>query len=106
MLLRTPNSPPIIKPLAAGTARPLWSVMIPAYNCIAFLEKTLESVLIQDYGDDNMQIEVVDDCSTDGNIEELVQKISKGRVGYFRQNTNVGSLRNFETCLNRSKGRW
>jgi glycosyltransferase involved in cell wall biosynthesis len=51
-----------------------------------------------------MQIEVVDDCSTDGDVGTLVQEIGKGRVGYYRQEKNQGSLRNFETCLNRSKG--
>jgi glycosyltransferase involved in cell wall biosynthesis len=106
MLARIPNSPPVIQPLAEDTARPLWSVMIPTFNCISFLKKTLESVLIQDYGVANMQIEVIDDCSTDGNIEELVKKIGKGRISFFRQKINVGSLRNFETCLNRSKGKW
>jgi glycosyltransferase involved in cell wall biosynthesis len=80
--------------------------MIPAYNCISFLNETIESVLAQDYGVANMQIEVVDDCSTDGDIEEMVKKIGKGRISFFRQNTNMGSLRNFETCLNRSRGRW
>ena len=106
MLSRIPETPPFIKPVPETTARPLWSVMIPAYNCFPFLEKTLQSVLIQDYGIANMQIEVIDDCSTDGNVEQLVKKIGKGRISFFRQHTNVGSLRNFETCLNRSKGKW
>lgn len=78
--------------------------MIPAYNCIAYLVETLESVLCQDLGVDRMQIEVVDDCSTDGDVESLVQAIGKGRVAYYRQPRNVGSLRNFETCINRAKG--
>jgi hypothetical protein len=41
--------------------------------------------LQQDMGIELMQIEVVDDCSTDNNIEELVKKVGKGRVSYFRQ---------------------
>jgi glycosyltransferase involved in cell wall biosynthesis len=53
-----------------------------------------------------MQIEVVDDCSTDTNVEALVDYIGKGRVKYYRQPENVGSLRNFETCLNRSTGQY
>jgi len=50
-------------------------------------------------------VEVVDDASTDTDVEALVQAIGKGRVRYYRQPQNVGSLRNFETCLKRSKGR-
>jgi glycosyltransferase involved in cell wall biosynthesis len=80
--------------------------MIPTYNCITFLETTLKSVLDQDWGEELMQIEVIDDCSTDGNVEALVQEVGKGRIGYFRQEINRGSLRNFETCINRAKGEW
>lgn len=102
---RIPASAPQIPPLPTNTIRPLWSVMIPVYNCSAYIPIVLESVLKQDLGADQMQIEVVDDASTDTNVEELVQKIGKGRVSYYRQVENVGSLRNFETCINRSKGR-
>ena len=51
-----------------------------------------------------MQIEVVDDASTDADVEAIVSDIGKGRVGYFRQAENVGSLWNFHTCLERSRG--
>lgn len=103
---RTPQTPPQITPIIDGLPRPLWSVMIPAYNCSQYLTETIQSVLQQDLGEAVMQIEVVDDCSTDANVEELVKTISKGRVSYFRQKTNVGSLRNFETCINRSRGEY
>jgi glycosyltransferase involved in cell wall biosynthesis len=99
--------PPYIAPPPSGSPgnkTPLWSVMIPVYNCSKYLPETLESVLRQDQGSEKMQIEVCDDASTDADIEQLVYQIGKGRISYFRQKTNVGSLRNFETCLNRSKG--
>ncbi|TCS90120.1 glycosyltransferase involved in cell wall biosynthesis [Anseongella ginsenosidimutans] len=101
---RTPQTPPIIKAVTDCESRPRWSVMIPAYNCIGYLQTALESVLIQDPGPEIMQIEVVDDHSTDGDVRALVARVGKGRVGYYRQPYNRGSLRNFETCLNRSKG--
>lgn len=78
--------------------------MIPVYNCSSFLKDTLESVLIQALAEDEMQIEVVDDASTDADVEALVNAIGKGRVKYFCQKENRGSLRNFETCINRAKG--
>jgi glycosyltransferase involved in cell wall biosynthesis len=80
--------------------------MIPAYNCLTYLAETIASVLAQDPGPAQMQIAVIDDCSTDGDVAALVQALGKGRVDYFRQPVNVGSLRNFETCLNRSTGQW
>ena len=79
--------------------------MIPAYNCAGFLVEAINSVLAQDPGEKIMQIQVVDDCSTDTDVRQLVQDVGKGRVEYFRQSQNVGSVRNFETCLNRSTGR-
>lgn len=104
MSYRIPESPPVIKPIDPTIERPLWSVMIPAYNCSKFLQHCLQNVLDQDEGTDKMQIEVVDDCSTDADVKSLVETIGKGRVGYFRQEKNQGSLRNFETCINRAKG--
>jgi glycosyltransferase involved in cell wall biosynthesis len=102
---RIPLQPPVIRPVEDVADRPLWSVMIPVYNCSQYLERTLERVLSEEIPASKMQIEVVDDCSTDANTEAMVMKIGKGRVHYFRQEKNVGSLQNFATCLNRSKGK-
>ncbi|MDT0648302.1 glycosyltransferase family 2 protein [Zunongwangia sp. F260] len=102
---RIPKSPPNILALPE-IERPVWSVIIPVYNCINYLTEALESVLRQAPSSEFMQIEVVDDCSTDGDVEKLVNHIGKGRVGYYRQKENRGSLRNFETCINRSKGKY
>src|SRR5277367_1859957 len=103
---RIPGEPPEILPVPDHIKRPLWSVMIPVYNCSQYLTNNILSVLAQDPGAERMQIEVVDDCSTDTDVESLVQEIGKGRVKYFRQHENVGSLRNFETCINRATGRY
>jgi glycosyltransferase involved in cell wall biosynthesis len=102
---RIPDSPPTVLPVSADVQRPLWSVMIPSYNCAKYITKTLESVLMQDPGKEKMQIEVVDDCSTD-EVEKIVNETGKGRVSFYRQPYNRGSLRNFETCLNRSCGKY
>jgi len=80
--------------------------MIPVYNCAIYIPQAIEGVLKQDPGVDVMQIEVVDDCSTDDDIAALVERVGKGRVSYYKQPYNVGSLRNFETCLNRAKGKY
>jgi glycosyltransferase involved in cell wall biosynthesis len=97
------TQPPVIAPVT-GTNRPRWSVMIPVYNCTSYLPRTLESVLQQATAD--MQIEVVDDASTDADVRALVETVGQGRVAYFRQPQNVGSLKNFETCLKRSRGHY
>ncbi|ARK12105.2 glycosyltransferase [Fibrella sp. ES10-3-2-2] len=103
-MIRVPTTPPKIEAASAPDDRPLWSVMIPVYNCGLYLQETLNSVLKQDIGVRRMQIEVVDDASNDIDVESLVKEIGNGRIIYTRQPYNVGSLRNFETCLNHSSG--
>ena len=95
----------VIPTLPDGTYRPFWSVMIPTYHCAHFLRQTLESVLEQDPGLHEMQIEVVDDASTLDDPETVVREIGKGRVNFFRQSRNVGHTKNFETCLRRARGK-
>ncbi|MBW4603171.1 MAG: glycosyltransferase family 2 protein [Calothrix sp. FI2-JRJ7] len=94
-----------IPPILDAQPRPLWSVMIPTYNCANYLRETLASVLEQDPGRDIMQIEVVDDCSTKDDPEAVVKELGCGRVGFYRQLENVGYIKNFETCLLRSRGK-
>ena len=94
-----------IPPVPDGTQRPLWSVMIPTYNCAKYLRQTLASVLAQDPGSEVMQIEVVDDHSTRDDPAAVVEELGRGRVGFYRQPQNVGHVKNFETCLQRSRGK-
>jgi glycosyltransferase involved in cell wall biosynthesis len=90
-------------PLPPDVGRPLWSVMIPTYNCAGYLRETLASVLAQDPGPDQMQIEVVDDCSTD-NPQAIVDELAPTRVSFHRQTENRGHTHNFNTCIERSRG--
>ncbi|MBD2343417.1 glycosyltransferase [Anabaena subtropica] len=94
-----------IPPVPDGIHRPLWSVMIPSYNCASYLRETLASVLAQDPGLEMMQIEVIDDYSTKDDPEAVVAELGRGRVSFYRQPQNVGHTRNFETCLKRSRGK-
>jgi glycosyltransferase involved in cell wall biosynthesis len=90
--------------VSKGTQRPLWSVVIPTYNCAHYLKETLQSVLMQDPGADQMEIIVVDDHSTQDNPERVVNEIGKGRVRFIQQNQNVGKVKNYETGLQASSG--
>ncbi len=94
----------VIPPVSAHISRPLWSIMIPTYNCANYLRETLTSVLAQDLGPDVMQIEVIDDCSTKDDPQAIVEEVGKGRIGFYRQPQNVGHTHNFATCLQRSRG--
>jgi glycosyltransferase involved in cell wall biosynthesis len=94
-----------IPPIPDQEARPLWSVMIPTYNCADYLRETLASVLAQDPGTDLMQIEVIDDCSTQDDPAAVVEELGRGRVVFYQQPENVGYIKNFQTCLERSQGK-
>lgn len=94
-----------IEPITDNLPRPTWSVMIPTYNCVRFLGESLRSVLDQAPGPDEMQIEVIDDSSSD-DPEAVVRAVAGDRVTFYRQPQNVGHIRNFATCLSRSRGRY
>jgi hypothetical protein len=93
-----------VPPVASDTFRSLWSVMIPTYNCASYLRTTLKSVLLQDPGRNCMQIEVVDDASTRDDPAAVVREMGESRVTFYQQPYNVGHCRNFDSCLQRSRG--
>lgn len=98
---------PQIAPLQPSGSRPFWSVMIPAYNPRPeHLEQALKGVLIQDPGPEQMQIEVVDDCSPDVDVAALVKRIAGERVAYSRNDKNLGLAGAWNSCIGRSKGVW
>ena len=101
------DRPSPVSALPVGLAWPFWSVMIPIYNCREdYLRETLRSVLCQDPGIAEMQIEVLDNCSTVGAPEALVREIGGGRIEYHRQPVNVGIVGNFNACITRACGQW
>lgn len=99
----TDTAPPIIEPVADQAARPLWSVMIPTFNCAHQVGETLESVLSQAPSADAMEIVVVDDASTD-DIEQAV-KAHGDRVRLHRQPSNLGVPHNLTEAIRLSRGR-
>ena len=58
------------------------SVVIPLYNKEPIIEKTLKSVLSQDYSD--FEVVVVDDGSTDNSVA-IVQAIHDSRIRLIKQ---------------------
>jgi glycosyltransferase involved in cell wall biosynthesis len=81
--------------------------MIPTYRPeLALLRQTLESVLQQDPGADQMQIEVVDDCSPDANVGEMVKAIAGTRVKVTQTPKNLGLAGSWNVCIERARGQW
>ena len=78
---------------------PQISVIIPAYNCAAFIPATLESVFAQSYSD--IEIIFVDDGSTDDTPTVLAPYLD--RIIYIRQK-NVGLPGARNTGIRAAKG--
>ncbi|MCI0339006.1 MAG: glycosyltransferase [Acidobacteria bacterium] len=86
--------------------RPFWSVMVPAYEPKRYLEQAIESVLAQDAGADEMQIEVVDDGSTEVDVERLVRNVAGDRITFHRRPERGGLCVAWNTCIERARGHW
>ena len=98
---------PTIRTLPADDSRPFWSVMIPTYNPRAdYLEETLRSVINQDPGPEQMQIEVIDDHSTYGLAAQTVARVGGGRVTFHAESQNRGLANTWNRCAERARGHW
>src|ERR1700709_2756259 len=101
------NAPPAKIPASDAGTTPFWSVMIPTYNPPKpYLEQALSSVLDQGLNEHEMQIEVVDDCSSSVDVESLVKPLGGERIKFSRTKKNLGLAGCWNTCLSRSQGRW
>ena len=99
--------PPLIPGIEGLGTRPYWSVMIPTYNPRAdYLEQTLRSVLEQDPGPEQMQIEVIDDGSTDDLAAQTVRRVGGGRVSFHAEPQNLGLANAWNRCIERARGQW
>ncbi|WP_315015671.1 glycosyltransferase family 2 protein [Capnocytophaga leadbetteri] len=81
------------------------SVLIPTYNVEKFVEKALRSIMLQTYV--NLEIIVVDDCSTD-NTFAVLKKLAKedGRIKLFRNEKNKKIADTLNFALKQATGRY
>lgn len=79
--------------------------MIPVHNCASLLERVLPAV-IDEFGDrSDVQIEVIDDGSSD-DPRSVVEHLGHGRVSFFRVDQPSGAVANFNRCIERSTGQY
>lgn len=79
------------------------SVIIPAYNCVQYITKCLDSVLSQQYRD--LDIIVIDDGSNDGTEAVVERYANDSRVRIIHQR-NKGSSIARNVGLDISSGEW
>lgn len=81
------------------------SILIPMYNEETTLEKIIGRVLAVDYGVDELEIVIVDDCSTDSSFD-IAQKLAeeKPEVTVFRHDENQGKGAAIRTAMTSASG--
>lgn len=84
--------------------QPLFSIVVPIYNCEIYLKKCLDSLINQSF--QNIEIILVDDGSKDQSLEICNQyKEKDNRIKVFSQiNAGVSAARNFGMTL--ATGKW
>ncbi len=83
--------------------KPLVSVVMATYNGEIFIRQQMESVLAQSYP--NIEIIVVDDCSTDDTVNIIRELQAKSPLIKLLVNeTNLGYIKNFEKGCSTATG--
>lgn len=80
--------------------KPEVSVCIPTYRQTTYLQRTLTSVLQQDYSD--FEILISDDSEND-EVESLVSAFKDKRIRYVRNPRTLGSPANWNTAMQRAR---
>ncbi len=84
---------------------PLVSILIPVYNRENYIAECIESALGQTYP--NIEVIVGDNASSDGTWIICQQFAAKDkRVRIFRNNQNIGPVRNWLACLAQAQGEY
>ncbi len=76
------------------------SVMVVTYNSEYTIEETLNSVLLQSYGAENIELIITDDCSKDNTVSiikkwSVYNKNKFYRVVLIENSVNKGVSENF-----------
>ncbi len=82
--------------------RPMVSFVIPAYNEEANIAHTLAGVLKVEYPD--FEVVVIDDCSTDGTLEQIQPFLADRRVRLVRKHVNEGKAMALNDAIPLTRG--
>ncbi|MGJ0607097.1 glycosyltransferase family 2 protein [Cylindrospermopsis raciborskii] len=77
---------------------PVVTIAIPTFKRSHFLERTLNSVAMQDYP--NLEVLIADNDPNDQESVLVVERFKKviPNITYFKHSKNIGSIGNFFFC--------
>lgn len=81
---------------------PLVSVIVPVYNVEQYLDECLNSIRQQTYR--NLEIIVVEDCSTDNSLNTFIKHSEDPRVKLIQHEKNSGLSAARNTGIDAAKG--
>ena len=83
------------------------SVMIPTWRPVSeYLERAIRNVLDQLEPGPRLQLEIVDDSSTDFDPSAFAARFGPGSVSFHRHDRHLGLAGNWNACLARARGQW
>ena len=74
------------------------SIIIPMYNVENYITECLESIINQDYGIENIEVILIDDCSNDNTLKKIEKYIKKYNFILIKNRVNSGQ------AISRNKG--
>ncbi|UPT65208.1 MAG: glycosyltransferase [Sphingobacteriales bacterium JAD_PAG50586_3] len=84
-------------------AQPLVSVLMPAYNCAAFIKQAINSIINQTYT--NWELLIADDCSKD-NTRKIAEGYTDPRIKFYHNTQNLGYLQTWNKLAALAKGEY
>lgn len=81
-----------------------FSVVIPAYNSLSLLKRTLDS--IRNQRDVSVQVVVVDDSNSNDDIQDYIEELADNRILYQHNVPSLGAVRNWNEGLRKCSGRY
>ena len=89
----------------ALVTNPLVSIVIPVYNRELYIEDAIRSAISQTY--QNIEIIIVDNCSTDSTWDILNEWAKKdNRIKIFQNHSNIGPVLNWNECFRHASGEY
>nr|WP_309754917.1 glycosyltransferase family 2 protein [Flavobacterium sp.] len=83
--------------------RPLISVIMPVYNCVLYLEQSINSILKQTFED--FELIIIEDCSFDGTVEVL-RKFVDPRIKIINNQSNEGVSKSTNKGFKLARGKY